>query len=520
MKRYTLSFIVLILAIGIPFLLINPSQKNAMSGDERVTRELLLTTLDQVIQIAEENNYKPIENTNQMYRGAIKGALASLNDTYTYYVLMREHRRAVENLYNAEFGGLGVQIYPDSQGFIKISKPIPNTPAAQANLQAGDYITKVNGQRIHISEKTGMTLDDVVDLLRGRLDTDVTITIQRKFIDPFDVTLTRGKIPINSVKSTMLDGNIGYIRITGFIGSRRTSGTEEDFNAALKAHKDAGMEALILDLRNNQGGLLNAAYHIADAFINEGVIVSTKGRKSEFNAAYEATGDLLCPLEIPLVVLVNEYSASASEIVAGAIKDTRRGILVGQKTYGKGVVQKRYELLDGASMSLTISAYYTPNGTSINEVGISPQVSITDEVPDEIEGIMLRKIDASNTTASNIFREFVTKWIDDNYTQPGEIPKDFSLLETELPKLQETLKKERVQISLKWLSQRAEQLFNFHVGIEQIVDLAHDQQLQEAIRIISNNEVEKYLNPPVEETEPPSTTHAKTPVEPEATAEE
>ena len=360
MRRYTLSFIVLLLAIGIPLLLINPSEKNAISGDERVTKAMLLDTLDQVVQIAETDSYKPIEDTNEMYRGAIKGALASLEETYTYYVLKREHKRAVENLYNAEFGGLGVQIYPDHRGFIKISKPIPNTPAARANLQAGDYITKVNGQRIHLSQKTGMTLDDVVDLLRGRLGTDVTITIQRKFIDPFEVTLTRGKIPIKSVKATMLDGNIGYIQIKGFIGSRRREGTEEDFNNALKAHEAAGMKALILDLRDNQGGLLNAAYHIADAFIDEGVIVSTKGRRSEFNEEYRATPELRCPRDIPLVVLVNEFSASASEIVAGAIKDTRRGILVGQKTYGKGVVQKRYELLDGASMSLTISAYYTP----------------------------------------------------------------------------------------------------------------------------------------------------------------
>ena len=514
MRRYTLSFIVLVLAIGIPFLLINPSEKNAISGDERVTKAMLLDTLDQVVQIAEANSYKPIEDTNQMYRGAIKGALASLGETYTYYVLRREHQRAVENLYNAEFGGLGVQIYPDHRGFIKISKPIPNTPAARANLQAGDYITKVNGQRIHLSEKTGMTLDDVVDLLRDRVGTDVTITVQRKFIDPFDVTLTRGKIPINSVKSTMLDGNIGYIQIKGFIGSRRNEGTEEDFNNALEAHEAAGMKALILDLRDNQGGLLNAAYHIADAFINEGIIVLTKGRKSEFNEAYKATSELRCPPDIPLVVLVNEFSASASEIVAGAIKDTRRGILVGQKTYGKGVVQKRYELLDGASMSLTISAYYTPNGTSINEVGITPQVSIADETLDEIEGIMLRKVDASDT-----LRDFVAKWIDDHYTDPGEIPKDFSLLEPELPKLQQMLEKERIHVSLKWLKQRAERFFNFHVGIEQIVDLAHDRQLREAIRIINNNEVEKYLDPP-EEIEPPSTTQANTLVEPEATTEE
>ena len=282
MKRYTLSFIVLVIAIGVPFLLINPGEKRAMSGDERVTQQMLKEALIEAVRIAERNYYKPIEDSNEMFRGSIKGALASLNDPYTYYVSRREHQRAVENLYNAEFGGLGIHIYQDHRGFIKISKPIPNTPAALANLQAGDYITKVNGKRIHLSEKTGMHIDDVLDLLRGEHGTDVTITVQRKFLEPFDVTLTRGKIPVRSVKSTMLENDIGYIRITGFIGSRREDGTEGEFNEALAAHKAAGMKALILDLRDNQGGLLNAAYHIADAFIDKGLIVSTKGRRSEF----------------------------------------------------------------------------------------------------------------------------------------------------------------------------------------------------------------------------------------------
>ena len=261
--------------------------------------------------------------------------------------------------------------------------------------------------------------------------------------------------------------------------------------------------------------MLNAAYHIADAFIDEGLIVSTKGKRSEFNEEYRATSDLLCPPDIPLIVLVNEYSASASEIVAGAIKDTRRGILVGQTTYGKGVVQKRYPLADGGSMSLTISTYYTPNGTSINDVGISPQVAIEPEEPDEIEQLMLRKVDVNGT-----LRNFVTKWIDDHYQRPGEMPKDFSLLETELPKLQETLEEERVFVSLRWLNQRAEELFNLHVGIDPIVNLDYDRQLQEAIRIIRAEEIEKYFDPIPEEAELPSTTQADTPEEPELTTEE
>ena len=515
MKRYTVSFIVLVIAIGVPFLLINPGEKSAMSGDPRVTQRMISDALIDAIRTAERNYYKPIEDSNKMFRGSIKGALASLNDPYTYYVSEREHQRAVENLYNAQFGGLGIHLYYDHRGFIKISKPIPNTPASLANLQAGDYITKVNGKRIHLSEKTGMQIDDVIDLLRGELGTDVTITVQRKFLEPFDVTLTRGKIPVNSVRSTMLENAIGYIRITGFIGSRREGGTEGEFNEALKAHKAAGMKALILDLRNNQGGLLNAAYHIADAFIGEGLIVSTKGKRSEFNEEYPATSDIQCPPEIPLIVLVNEYSASASEIVAGAIKDTRRGVLIGQKTYGKGVVQKRYPLADGGSMSLTISTYYTPNGTSINDVGISPQVVIEPEEPDEIEQLMLRKVDVNDTLGN-----FVTKWIDDHYQRPGEMPKDFSLLETELPQLQQSLEEERIFVSLRWLKQRAEELFNLHVGIQPVVNLAYDRQLQEAIRIIKANEIEKYLDPIPEDAELPSTTQADMPVEHELTTEE
>ncbi len=516
MKRYTLSFIVLVIAIGIPFLIINPSERSAISGNERVTPEMLNETIRDVIRTAERNYYKPIEDSNEMFRGSIKGALASLEDPYTYYVSRREQQRAIENLYNATFGGLGIHLYYDHRGFIKISKPIPSTPAALANLQAGDYITKVNGQRIHLSEKTGMTIADVVDLLRGELETDVTITIQRKFLEPFDVTLTRGKIPISSVKSTMLDGDIGYIQITGFIGSRREDGTEGEFTEALELHKEAGMKALILDLRNNQGGLLNAAYHIADAFIDEGVIVSTKGNRKEFNEEYRATSELLCPRDIPLIILVNQYSASASEIVAGAIKDTRRGILVGQKTYGKGVVQKRYPLPDGGSMSLTVSTYYTPNGTSINNVGITPQVPVKPEELDEVEQLMLRKVDSSDTLGN-----FVAKWIDDQYKSPGEMPKDFSMLEVELPKLQKTLEKERIFVSLRWLKQRAEKVFNLHVGIEQVVNLAYDWQLQEAIHIIKAGEVGKYLEPILEEkSELPSTTQTTPLVEQEPIAEE
>lgn len=485
MKRFTLSFIVLVVAIGIPLLFIHSSEKNATSDDERVTLRMLNEALAFAIRTTENNYYKPVDK-HAMYEGAIKGALAAIGDPYTYLLSERDHQRSVENLYNAEFGGLGVSIYTDHRGFVKISKPMPGTPAETAQLQAGDYITKVNGKQIYLGERTGMTIHDVVDLLRGAVDTDVTLTVQRKFLQPFEVKLTRAKILVPSVTSTMLEDKIGYIRITKFIGTDRAGGTEEEFNKALAAHKDAEMQALILDLRSNQGGLLDAAYHIADAFINSGVIVSTRGRNSEFDETYPAHSDILCPPEIPIVVLVDEYSASASEIVAGAIKDTGRGILVGTKTYGKGVVQKRYPLTGTGigAISLTISSYYTPNGTSIDKSGITPQVPVAEAEPDRIEQVMQRLVSERNAV-----EDFVTNWIEEDIKRTGEIPKDFALLETELPQFKQTLASEGLRVSLRWLTLRAEQLFNLNVGIERVVNLKYDTQLQEAIRIIKADEV-------------------------------
>ena len=483
MKRFTLSFIVLIIAIGLPLLIIHSSERIATSDDVHITLADLNRSLEIAIRIADNNYYKPIDK-NAMYHGAIKGALLALDDPYTFLLSEHDYKRSVEDLYNAQFGGLGVSIYPDHRGFVKISKPMPGTPAESAQLQAGDYITKVNGKQIYLGERTGMILDDVVDLLRGRVNTDVTITVQRKYLEPFDVKLKRAKISIPSVTSTMLDHGIGYIRITKFIGTDRSGGTEEEFNKALVSHNKAGMQALILDLRNNQGGLLDAAYHIADAFIDNGVIVSTKGRNSVFDEQYPAHSDILCDTDIPLVILVDEYSASASEIVAGAIKDTGRGVLVGEKTYGKGVVQKRYPIRGIGAVSLTISSYYTPNGTSIDKSGITPHVPIFTEQPDRIEQVMQRLV-----AEKNAIEDYVVDWIEDEVKRTSELPKDFTLLETTLPQFRHELAADGFRVSLRWLTFRAEQLFNLNVGIEQIVNLRHDTQLQEAIRIIKADEV-------------------------------
>lgn len=483
-----LSFIVLVIAIGIPLLLIHSTERDASSNEERMTPAMLNKALTKTIDTAEKNYYKPIDR-NEMYQGAIKGALASIGDPYTFLLSERDQRRAVENLYNAKFGGLGVQIYPDYRGYIKISKPIPGTPAEGAHLQAGDYITKVDGKQIYLGDTTGMTIEDVVDLLRGDVNTDVTLTVQRKYLDPFEVKLTRAKISVPSVNTTMLDGDIGYIQITKFIGKDRLGGTEEEFNKALASHQANGMQALILDLRSNQGGLLDAAYHIADAFISEGTIVSTKGRRREFDSTYPAHKDILCDPNIPVVILVDEFSASASEIVAGAIKDTGRGILIGTKTYGKGVVQKRYPLSGIGAISITISSYFTPNGTSIDKTGITPQVTIVDPTPNRIEQMMRRLV-----VEKNAIENFITLWIEAETNRTGELPQDFTKFEPELPKLRQNLSDDGLRVSMDWITQRAELLFNLNVGIDRTVNLKYDSQMKEAIRIINAGEVDTIIS--------------------------
>jgi C-terminal peptidase prc len=318
-----------------------------------------------------------------MFEGAIKGALSELDDPYSFYLSPKDLQRESENLYHATFGGLGIHIYTEKEGGrVRIYSPLPNTPAMKAGLQAGDDIIGVNGVRIKI-RPNGQRLEDVVDILRGKVGTDVTITVRRRGIsEPFNVTLTRKKIKPKSVEKTILEDGIGYILIRQFTGR-----SSEEFRNALtelRSDKQNEMKALILDLRNNPGGLLDAAHYVADAFISEGIIVSTKGRTPRFDQKYDAKYPELCPSDIPLIVLVNGFSASGSEIVAGAIKDTGRGVILGTRTFGKGLVQQRFPLKNGGgAVSLTVSRYYTPNGISINErLLFSTDLSFQSELDD------------------------------------------------------------------------------------------------------------------------------------------
>jgi carboxyl-terminal processing protease len=484
-RKHTLPIAILGVAVIIALFLIPLGERTALSQRDGRNSLMLQKALIEAIRKAEVHYYEDIDQ-QEMYEGAIKGALVALDDPYTFYLPPVDQKREAENLYHAKFGGLGIRIYED-KGFIKIARPLPKTPAMRAGLQAGDYITKVDGEPIHISAG-GQTLSEVVDILRGIVGTPVTVTIQRRgHSDPFDVTLTREEIKIESVRETMLEDGIGYIKIESFTGR-----TVEEFKQALETlldTEDAAMKALILDLRHNPGGLLKAAYDVSNAFISRGIVVSTQGRLNRYNQEYPATSEMLCPAGIELVVLVNEYSASGSEIVAGAIKDSKRGAVLGKKTFGKGVVQQRFPLnamdKEGA-VSLTISTYYTPNGVSINEKGIEPNVEVEMSKLDEVTAAM-------RLYARKYVKTFVEDWIERTEKELGETPKDFVQLEADLPELMTTLVENKITLDIEIVKNEANMFFNRNVGIDQLVDLVNDNQLQEAIQLIKTGGVEAVL---------------------------
>ena len=484
-RKHTLPIAILGAAVIIALFLVPLGEKTALSQRDGRNSLMLQKALIEVIRKAEVHYYEDVDQ-QEMFQGAIKGALAALDDPYTFYLPPVDQKREEENLYHARFGGLGIRIYED-KGFIKIARPLPNTPAMRAGLQAGDYITKVDGEPIHISAG-GQTLSEVVDILRGLVGTEVTVTVQRRgYSDPFDVSLIREEIKISSVDHTMLEDRIGYIKIENFTGR-----TVEEFKKALNTLLDAEdgpMTGLILDLRHNPGGLLKAAYDVADAFISRGIIVSTHGRLNRYNQQYPATPDILCPAEIELVVLVNEYSASGSEIVAGAIKDAKRGAILGKKTFGKGVVQQRFPLnsLDKeGAVSLTISTYYTPSGVSINEKGIEPNIEVEMSKLDEVTAAM-------RLYARKYIKTFVEEWIEQTEKEMGETPKDFSQLEADLPELMTTLAEHKITLDMEIVRNEASAFFNRNVGIDQLIDLINDNQLQNAIQLIKTGGVEAAL---------------------------
>ena len=339
----------------------------ANSSDENIYKKI-----DLFGEVLEKINKEYVDEINQSESmdSAINGLLQSL-DPYSAYMSPKVFNE-MQTETSGEFGGLGIEVSMES-GVVKVISPIDDTPASKAGIKAGDYIVKINDTQIQ-----GKSLSEAVDLMRGPVGSGIELTIRRigeKKALTFNIV--REVIQIRSVKTDILKKNIGYIRLTSF---------NENSAAQIKKkiqefENDNKIKSYILDLRNNPGGLLSQAIKISDFFLDNGEIVSTKSRKASENRRWFAKkGDLTNGKT--LVVLINYGSASASEIVAGALKDHKRAILLGENSYGKGSVQSIIPLKNNGAIRLTVAKYYLPSGKSISEVGVSPDIEVEEETDD------------------------------------------------------------------------------------------------------------------------------------------
>ncbi len=300
----------------------------------------------------------------ELIEAAIGGMLASL-DPHSGY-LNAESFGDMQVQTKGEFGGLGIEVTMEN-GLVKVVSPIDDTPAFRAGLEPGDLVTHLDGEPV-----LGLTLAEAVKKMRGRVGSSIDLTIRRDGRDPFEVSITRAVITIQSVRSRLED-QVGYIRISSF--SEQTANGLEDALEELRAEADGDLQGVVLDLRNNPGGLLSQAVAVADAFLERGEIVSTRSRRPEDTQRYNArAGDIAD--DLPVVVLINSGSASASEIVAGALQDHGRAIVLGTKSFGKGSVQTIVPLTGYGAIRLTTARYYTPSGRSIQAVGIEPDIEV------------------------------------------------------------------------------------------------------------------------------------------------
>lgn len=337
--------------------------KQAEPKQDRASTYELLNLFGDVFERV-RSDFVDETSDEQLIEAAINGMLTSLDPHSGYLNAEKFGDMKVQT--QGAFGGLGIEVTMEG-GLVKVVSPIDDTPAYRAGIEPGDLITHLDGEQV-----LGMTLSEAVDKMRGAVGSQIRLTIRRNTAQPFDVTLSRAIIKIRSVRSR-LEGQVGYLRISSF-NEQTDTGVNEEM-AKLKQAANGKLQGVILDLRNNPGGLLSQAVAVADAFLEQGEVVSTRARKTDDAQRFNARpGDLADGL--PMVVLVNAGSASASEIVAGALQDHGRAILLGTKSFGKGSVQTIMPLSGHGAMRLTTARYYTPSGRSIQAVGIEPDIVV------------------------------------------------------------------------------------------------------------------------------------------------
>jgi len=354
--KYILSIVTIIL--------LNVSGKVYSQNIDKLYEKIDL--FSEVLETIQNEYVEDVDQAKAM-NSAINGLLQSL-DPYSSY-MSQEIFEESQSETTGEFGGLGIEVSMEA-GVVKVIAPIDDTPASKAGIKAGDYIVKINAEQVQ-----GKTLMEAVNLMRGPVGTSIEITVRRKGLRKAKIfKITREIIEIKSVISKLIDDKVGYLRLRAF-----NQNSDDQLKKEIsKIEKNKKLVGYILDLRNNPGGLLTQAVEISDLFLNDGEIVSTKGRKNRENRKFFARkGDRIKGK--PLIVLINNGSASASEIVAGALQDQKRAVLLGESTFGKGSVQSIIPLKNKGALRLTISKYYLPSGKSISEVGVLPDIKIEEK---------------------------------------------------------------------------------------------------------------------------------------------
>ena len=355
---------------AIAFLLLVPGGAGAQPAAQTPAQQKqeIYRELDLFGQVLERVRTDYVEEVSdqQLIESAINGMWSSLDPHSSY--LNAKNFRDLQTQMRGEFGGLGIEVTMEN-GLVKVVLPIDDTPAARAGIKPGDLIIQIDGEQVQ-----GMALNEAVEKMRGPVNSDIKLTIRRGTQEPFDVKLTRAVIKIQSVKYHLEGTDIGYIRITSF-NEQTDSGLVAAFKA-LRQQTDNKMTGIVLDLRNDPGGLLEQAVAVSNAFISKGEIVSIRGRKQQSAQRFNAQADRDISGGLPVVVLINGGSASASEIVAGALQDQHRAVVMGTRSFGKGSVQTIIELSDHSAMRLTTARYYTPSGRSIQAKGIEPDIVV------------------------------------------------------------------------------------------------------------------------------------------------
>jgi carboxyl-terminal processing protease len=406
---YLLAAPVAVAVLGAGFLALAAETPQASRAETFRQLELFGDVMSRV-----QSDYVSEVDDGELIEAAINGMLQSLDPHSNY--MPPDAFRDMQVTTRGEYGGLGLEVTMED-GFVKVVSPMDDTPASRAGIRSGDFITSIDGDPI-----LGLSLDDAVDKMRGQPGQEITVTIAREGEEVFDVTLVREVIRVRPVTWRVEDGDIGYIRVATF--SEQTTDVLEDAIRALKTELGENLTGVVLDLRDNPGGLLEQAVSVSDAFLDGGAVVSTRGRDAREIDVYNARpGDLLDGASI--VVLINEGSASAAEIVAGAIQDRKRGVVLGRTSFGKGSVQTVIPIRGGrdGALRLTTATYYTPSGRSIQSTGIAPDIHVAFRQLSETAGPAGRRLSEADLPNAIANENGATREVEaDDIDQP---PDDF-----------------------------------------------------------------------------------------------